>query len=124
MSSKRKLETGLRWTGRVWSLASLAFLLTFILGHLFGNGDNGEPAPNGQEWIGLAFFPVGVLLGLVVAWWKEAIGGGVAVGSLAAFYLWHLSVSGDFPGGPYFALIAAPGAVFLLSAWLHANSHR
>ncbi len=103
------LGNGLRWIGRVWSLASLAFLLTFIVGH-------GGRTPSGQEWLGLIFFPGGVLLGLAVAWWKEAIGGGLAVASLAAFYLWHLSVSGDFPGGPYFGLVAAPGAFFLLSA--------
>ncbi len=118
MSPKDQPGNGSRWIGRVWSLASLAFLLTFIVGHVFGHSGR---TPSGQEWLGLAFFPGGILLGLAVGWWKQGIGGGLAVASLVAFYLWHLLVSGDFPGGPFFALIAAPGAFFLLSAWLHAT---
>lgn len=105
----------LRWIARVWSLLSLALLLAFLIGE--GIGGPG-PTPTPAEWLGLLLFPLGVAVGLVLAWWREEVGGLTALVCLAAFYLWGLVVRGVFPQGPYFALIAAPGLLFLLSGLL------
>jgi hypothetical protein len=51
---------------------------------------------------------------MVVAWWREALGGGIAVASLAAFYLLDRVLSSSFPRGFAFALLAVPGFLFLL----------
>jgi hypothetical protein len=69
------------------------------------------------------FFPIGICLGMVVAWRWEGLGGGITVGSLAAFYLLYHLISSWFPPGPYFVIFAAPGFLFLL-CWLLTRSTR
>lgn len=100
---------------RIWSLASIVFVLAFLLGEGLSGPDG---RPTAAEWIGLALWPGGVVVGLVVAWFRKGLGGAVAIGSLIAFYAWHLVERGTFPRGPYFLLVAAPGVMFLLSSLL------
>ena len=103
------------WVARIWSLASIAFVLAF----LFGEGLSAHGAkPTATEWIGLALWPASVVVGLVVAWFRKGLGGAIAVGSLIAFYVWNLLERATFPRGPYFLLVAAPGILFLLSSLL------
>ncbi|MGB8776314.1 MAG: hypothetical protein WCC78_19425 [Terriglobales bacterium] len=107
-----------RWIGRVWSVLSIAFVFAFALGEaarVIG------PRVTIQEWIGLALWPVGVCVGLVLAWHREELGGIVALGCLIAFYVWNLLRSGHWPQGPFFFLTAAPGLLFLVAGFL---SHR
>jgi hypothetical protein len=74
-----------------------------------------------RELILFVFFPLGVCLGMVVAWRWEGLGGGITVASLAAFYLVHRLSSSGFPRGFAFLAFAAPGLLFLLS-WLWTRS--
>jgi hypothetical protein len=104
----------IRWIAKVWSIASVGLILLIFIGEAL---QPTAPLPTSQEWVGLLLFPFGVCLGIIVAWRREGLGGGITVGSLLAFYAWLRVVSGRFPGGPYFALIAAPGILFLVS-WL------
>ena len=99
----------LRWTARCWSLATIGFVLAFIAGE-------GIRFSGVHEWIGFAFFPSGVCVGMLIAWRYEATGGLVAVASLLAFYLDSLVSIGRFPTGWAFLVFAAPGFLFLL-AW-------
>lgn len=105
----------LSWVARIWSLASIVFVLAFVVGDVL-NGAKGQPTT--AEWIGLALWPGGVAIGLVVAWFRQGIGGTVATSCLIAFYVWNLLERGRFPTGPYFLLVAAPGVLFLLSSLL------
>lgn len=108
----------LRWVARIWSLASIGFILAFALG-------GGEPSPRGltsQELALFFFFPTGVCLGMILAWRWEGLGGAVTVASLLGFYLLHRVVSGGYPTGFWFAVLAAPGLLFLLS-WLWNTWH-
>lgn len=98
----------MRWVARVWSILSILFVLAFFIGEA-GSG----PRPTSQEWVGLAFWPIGVCVGLVVAWYREAFGGILALGFLVAFYVWNVLRSGHLPRGPFFFLVAAPGLLFL-----------
>jgi hypothetical protein len=100
----------LRWIARIGSVASTLLLL------LFATSGGGVPRPS--EVVALAFFPVGVVLGFGIAWWREGTGGAVTVLSLAAFYAWMTVVGGRFPTGPYFLLFAAPGFLFLACSLL------
>jgi hypothetical protein len=59
-----------------------------------------------------AFFVI--WLGLILAWWREILGGALTVGGTIAFYLLDLGFSGTLPRGGIFLLIAAPGMLFLL----------
>ena len=99
----------LRWTARVLGLTSVAILMLFLL----GEGSLTRISP--KEGIGLLFFPFGLIIGLILGWWKELIGGAIAVGSVAGFYLiYELLMNGSWPKGPWFAVFATPGVLFLL----------
>ena len=99
-----------RWTARVWSLASLAFVTAFAL------GSGGTPSPS--EAVALACFPGGVAAGLIIGWRRESLGGALAILSLSVFYLWSTVMNGLLPRGPWFILVAAPGLLFLLTPFL------
>ena len=107
------------WVARIWSLAALGFVLLFLVGEVL-NGQGGRPT--GAEWIGLAFWPGGVCLGLIIAWFRLGLGGVIATGSLVGFYIWYLLDRGTFPRGPYFLLVAAPGVLFLIASLLSNRS--
>jgi hypothetical protein len=107
-----------RWIARVSSVLSIAFVFAFALGE---SAQAIGPRLTILEWIGLALWPVGVCVGLILAWHREELGGIVALGCLIAFYVWNLLRSGHLPQGPFFFLIAAPGLLFLIAGFL---SHR
>lgn len=111
----------LAWVARIWSVSGIAFVLLFVFGDVF----NGHGAgPTKSEWIGLALWPTGVTIGLVIAWFRKGTGGIIAIVSLISFYIWHFLERGKLPGGPYFALVAAPGFLFILSALLSRPRQR
>ena len=99
-----------RRVARAWSIASVALVIAF----LFGEGFHPEQLAPAQR-LGFLFFPVGICLGMILAWWKEGLGGGITVVSLLVFYLIHLSTAGAFPKGWAWLAFAAPGFLFLLS---------
>ena len=100
----------LRWTARAWSAGSVLMVLAFMI------GERSYPS-NASEWLGFLFFPLGICVGMIVAWWREGLGGIVTVASLGLFYLVRLFVSGALPPGWGWLVFAAPGFLFLL-AWL------
>ena len=108
-------ENVIRWIARIWSLASILFILVMFIGSLF-SGDSAIFSL--RDVIGLFFFPIGVFVGLVLAWRWEGIGGGITVASFFAFYFTLWFFDGRFPRGPYFALTAVPGLLFLVNWWL------
>jgi hypothetical protein len=72
---------------------------------------------SGRQWLALVFFPLGIVVGFVVAWWKEGLGGGITVASLLIFYLifvWLLG--GNLARGVWFLVFAIPGFLFLAAA--------
>jgi hypothetical protein len=103
-------NTLVRWIARVWGVASFLLLLAF-----FAGGAESMRPTSGQV-VGLVFFPIAVMAGFVIAWWREGIGGLVTVAGLALFYLWMFYKDGRWPSGPYFLLFAAPGFVHLANA--------
>jgi hypothetical protein len=96
-----------RWTARVWSICSIVLLLGFVV------GEGIHPTTSG-EVLGLLFFPLGITVGMVLAWWREGLGGGIAVGSLLVFYAIHFATAGALPRGWAWLAFAAPGFLFLL----------
>jgi hypothetical protein len=103
-----------RWIARILSILTIGIILLFFV----GEADFSQPVSLSlKDVIGLLFFPLGVLIGMLVAWRWEGIGAGITVGSLVAFYLSHFLLWHGFPSGPYFALFASPGAIFGI-AWL------
>jgi hypothetical protein len=107
------LKWTLLWIARAASLTSAAIILLFFVGF-----QPGRVAL--REWIGLAFFPIGVVVGFVIAWWKEGLGGGVALVSLLAFYGIYGFLMGSHIGGWAFIVFSSPGFLFL-AYWLIAQ---
>ena len=75
-----------------------------------------------KELLDFLLFPVGISVGMVLAWWKERLGGGITVGCLLAFYVIHRLAASTFPKGWAWLLFAAPGFLFLLSSRLSRRS--
>ncbi len=101
-----------RWIARAASLASLALLALFAT--------SGGAAPSGYEWLLIAFFPIGVALGMVVAWRYELLGGAITLAGLGGFHALLLLDAARPASGPWFAAFGAPGLV-LGACGLHAQ---
>ena len=110
-----------RWMARTWIIASVGFILLMFIGSSLVEGFNPAQLAS-RDWIELFFFPFGVGLGMIVAWRREGLGGGITVGSLLAFYAALRVMDGRFPRGPWFALVAVPGVLFLVCWVLSARS--
>jgi hypothetical protein len=58
---------------------------------------------------------------MILAWWREGLGGGITVGSLVAFYALHTATAGKPPKGWAWLVLAVPGFLFL---WCWKRSRR
>lgn len=116
MSNKRIDLPGplavIEWLARVGSVASVTFLLVLFV------GEGIHPSKiSANEWAGMIFFPIGVVIGMAIAWWKEAAGSAVTLGSLLGFYVIWGYLMQNHIGGWWFVALASPGFLFLLH-WL------
>lgn len=97
---------------RVGSIASMTLLVMLFV------GEGSHPSRiSANEWAGLLFFPLGVVVGMVISWFKEGIGSVVTLGSLLGFYLVWGYLMRNHIGGWWFLVFASPGFLFLLH-WL------
>ena len=81
-----------------------------------------EIAPG--EWFGLVFFPIGVMAGLAIAWWKEGLGISITLGSLLAFYFVYGYLLQYHIGGWAFIMFASPAFLFFFHWVLRQGSHK
>lgn len=95
----------LRLLARAASLLSLGMLVLFAF--------SGGNWPTPFEWLMLAFFPVGVAVGMVLAWHREVLGGAMTFVGLAGFYAISWSADASRPLGPWFVVFASPGLALL-----------
>lgn len=103
---------------RLSSIASITLLVLLFWGEAI------HPSQISRtEWVGLVFFPIGITIGMVVAWWKEGLGSAITVGSLVAFYVVYGYVFKNHIGGWAFIVFASPGLLFLLH-WLFRSLGR
>lgn len=98
----------LRWTARVLAAASITVLLLFLVGEGLNPAEIRE-----WSWVLFALFPVGIVIGLALGWWRELIGGLTVALCLGAFYLLHRLLDGSWPRGAAFLVFAFPGVLFL-----------
>ena len=79
-SNQKSLGKAIRWTARLTGVLSIGVLLLFFIGEGFN-----PTKLTIKEWILFLFFPFGVMLGLLVGWKREFVGGLIAIISLALF---------------------------------------
>jgi hypothetical protein len=105
----KSVHLALRWAARLLSVLSTGVLLLFLFG---------EPFPVGQitskEWIGLALFPLGIVIGFAVAWPRERLGWVITITSLLVFCFLFVN---DFSKSWAFLIFAFPGFLFLMSGF-------
>jgi hypothetical protein len=101
------------WSACVTSLLLLGLVITIVIGH--GGPPNilSQPTPVQLEFAALGL----MLVGLVIGWVREGLGGVLVLIGLAGFNAVELAVNGR-PALGAFPLFAVPGALFLLSALL------
>ena len=103
---------------RVGSIVSIILLISLFLGEALHPSEISS-----NEWAGLLFFPIGVTIGMIIAWWKEIVGSAVTLLSLLAFYLVYGYLLRNHIGGWAFMAFASPGFLFLLH-WLLRNARK
>ena len=103
---------------RLGSVISITLLLLFFQAEAFHPS---EIAP--REWIGLIFFPIGIIIGLAVAWWKEGLGVSITMGSLVAFYLVYGYLLQSHVAGWVFIVFASPAFLFFFHWVLRHSTH-
>jgi hypothetical protein len=92
-------------------------LLLFVIGE-----PSGLSSIRSDELIGLFFFPCGLIVGLALAWYRELLGGLIAVGSVVCFYvIYEGLLHGGWPGW-WFIVFAAPGVLHLLHGMFSQRS--
>jgi hypothetical protein len=93
-----------------------ALILIIFLGEALADGLGPLSVLTLRERLMMAAFSI-AFLGLILGWIREALGGWLVVGGMAAFYLLDFLFSGSFPQGGTFLLIILPGFLYLFSAY-------
>jgi hypothetical protein len=109
-----RFALALRWVARLSSIASIGLIIAFA------TADPKVPQP--QEWLLLALFPIGVVVGMVVGWWRELAGGLIGTASLFAFYAAFLANGYSLNRGVWFGVFALPAMLFLAAGLLQRTS--
>jgi hypothetical protein len=104
---------------RVGSIASITLLLMLFW------GEGLHPSHiTAKQWVGLFFFPLGVIVGMVIAWWKEGVGAAITLGSLLALYLVYGYLMRYHVASWVFVVFASPGFLFLLHWLLYRGENK
>jgi hypothetical protein len=110
-----KLIKILRWIARIWSILVLSLTVLIFVGSVFSpEGDDATWKP--IELVAALFFPIGMTIGMIVAWRKELIGGLITVISFIIFSILILIPRGAVVRAmPMFLFLTAPGILFLIN---------
>lgn len=106
-----------RFLARVGSIISVTMLLLLFQAEILNPLDVAL-----KQWVVLLFFPIGVIAGLVIAWWKEGLGVSVTLGSLLAFFFVYGYLLKYHLSGWAFVVFASPAFLFLLH-WLFSRAN-
>jgi hypothetical protein len=102
----------IRWIARIWGI----FIIILFL--IFGIGEGVVESfvtPTWQELVLLFFIPLTLVVGIVIAWFKEVIGGIIIISSVLLFNITDvLLLSGNKFLDLDFGWLAILGLLFLL----------
>ena len=109
------------WVARLASLPSIAYMVFMMYAHLFGTEPHNSSTSG--EMVALLFFPTGVVMGLLIAWLWDGIGGMITIGSIVAFHTTMLVLHGKSDFDLLIDGLAAPGLLFLFY-WLLSRNRK
>ena len=101
----------IRWAARILSLMLWGLIFTFIIGEGSSLVGIFRAEPLLTTCLSIT------LVGLIVGWKREGLGGLMIMDGMALFYLANFLSSGRFPGGWVFPIFYLPGVLFLLCWW-------
>jgi hypothetical protein len=114
MKNQVKKANIIRWVARIWGSLILAFVLFFILGHLFGDEGLGLENLSNRDIITFICFPVSSVIGLSIALKNEKIGGFITTLGIIGL----LIVRSDLITNPYIIIGIVPPGILYLVYWL------
>ena len=104
MTDLNKIVTTIRWIARISGSLILAFILFFLLAHIFGEDESGNGFQNNKEVISFLFFPISTLIGLSLALKWEGLGGIITIVGMIGLFV----VRPDLLNGIYMAIPIVP----------------
>lgn len=104
---------------KITSLISISILTLFFL-----NGSIQFYALQEATVLLMLFFPVGVVLGMIIGWIKPLWGGMIGCASFVLFYLIHYFKVQFLPEGFAFTILAFPNFLFLIEGFLQRNLNK
>ena len=111
MSGEDRFIAAVRRTARLLGLAVLGLYLAIFVGEGGFNPLRLRPSESVQMAL---FLTAGA--GLLVAWRREGLGGAMTLAALLLFYLNESWLTGRFPRGWAFAVLAVPATLSLIAA--------
>ena len=119
MTPKVRIAFVIRFAARIWSAVIFVILAVMLIEHTRGLSldeiGNFPLAFNSRiEMFSFLLFPVGTVIGLVIAWIKEGLGGSLLIICMLALFF----LRPDLASSPHFLMVAILGALFLLYSLL------
>jgi len=99
----------IRWIARILGIFILGIFLLFLI------GDGGmNPLRLSVTELLMTICLLIFMVGILVAWKQEGVGGAMMIGGMILFYLINFIGSAKFPGGWVFPLMFVPGILYLI----------
>lgn len=99
------------WTARFLGTLVIAFLLFMTIGELFST-DSKTVIMKNSDIIALIFFPISTIVGLLIAYKWEAIGGIITVGGMISLHIFRP----DLASSLLISAFAIPGLLYIIYA--------
>lgn len=120
MKNQEKKVKLIRWIARIWGTIILVFILTFFLGYAFGDEGLGFDKISNHEKITFIFFPIATIVGLLIAYKNEKIGGLIATLGMIVFFIMQPEVLTK----PFVFLGILPPGILYLIYWFLSKKNR
>lgn len=109
MQKQRVLKIIL-WSARLLGSFVIVFLLITTIAEIFSNSN--IIAMNNSDVIALLLFPISTIIGLLIAFKRESIGGLITVGGIMVFHILRPELAASFLINSF----AIPGLLYIIYA--------
>ena len=96
MIKNKTFRNIIKWIARVVGIIVGLVFIVFAIGEGVYSGSSG---PTAYEFVLFLFIPIGLIAGIVIAWWKEGVGALIIIASVIMFNISGLAL---FPDDIYF----------------------